>query len=146
LAALLPVFLAAAELTLSFPEEIPEASDVAGWERIEGRAELGVQSIDYVLYVDPRHPALYRLTRYRITLVTRNPEGREVRLQEEEKVVWNARPGVRVPLHCYALGDASQQQGRWRAVGPGSDEYRTAMMTVMHLYGHHRNQNQARVP
>jgi hypothetical protein len=145
LAALLSVPLAAAELTLSFPQEIPGAGDIAGWERIEGRAELGARSIDYVLYVDPRFPALYKITRYRITVVTRTPEGRELRRSEDETLVWNSRPGVREPLNCYTL-QPPQREGRWQRVPPSSDEYRVAMATAISVYAHQRRRIHAALP
>lgn len=145
LAALLPLSLGASGLTLSLPQELPEDRDFAGWERIEGRAEIGAQDISYILYVDPRYPALYRLTRYRITVVTRTAEGREMRSAEDEKLVWNSRPGIREPLRCYTL-QASPEPGHWNTVPSGSEGYRNALSTAVSLYQHHHRQLKAAIP
>lgn len=146
-AALLAAFLPASPtslelLTLSLPQGISEGQNVAGWEHFEGRAEIGSRDIAYVLYVDPRYPALYRLTRYRITVVTRTAEGPELRSTAEEKLVWNARPGVREPLVCYTL-QASPDPGQWQAVPVGSEGYRDAMSTAVGLYQHYQRQLEA---
>jgi hypothetical protein len=133
-----------AELTLSLPAEIT-AGDVAGWEQFEGRAAIGSQDIPYVLYVDPRFPAIFRLTRYQITVVTRTPEGRELRSTAEQILVWNSHPGSREPLVCYTL-HTSRSSGQWLAVPSGSESYRSAMTTAISLYQHYSNHRQAAAP
>jgi hypothetical protein len=143
-AAFSPGSATTAELTLSLPEEIT-ARDVAGWEQFEGRASIGSQDIPYVLYVDPRFPAFFRLTRYQITVVTRTPEGRELRTTAEQILVWNSHPGSREPLVCYTL-HGSPRPGQWLAVASGSESYRSAMTTAMSLYQHYSDHLHAAAP
>jgi hypothetical protein len=140
LAVLVPLSPSASELTLSLPEGLPGGDDVAGWEQFEGRAEIGGQDIAYILYVDPRYPALYRLTRYQITVVTRTAGGPDPRSAEDEKLIWNARPGIREPLRCYSL-QTSPKPRKWQTVSSDSDDYRSAMRTAMSLYNHHNHQS-----
>jgi hypothetical protein len=146
LAVLLPSSPRASELTLSLPDELSEGTDVAGWEQFGGHAAIGSQDIAYVLYVDPRYPALYRLTRYQITIVTKTAEGRDVRSVEDEKLIWNSQPGSREPLRCYTLLRASAEPSRWQPVPWDSEGYRNTMHTVVSLYQHHQRMLEGALP
>jgi len=135
---------AAPALAIYLPEGVPEAREAEGWERIEGEVASDSQRIDYALYVDPRYGALYVVTRYRITVISRMADGREERRPERETLIWNSRPGSREPLRCYDLQAPPAGEGRspgeWRRVPAGTDEYRAAMATAVRLYGHHAEQ------
>jgi hypothetical protein len=127
--------IGASEMAAFLPEEVPELGALARWERYDGRVK-GVEgrSISYVLYVDPRYQALYRLTRYRVTIVTRTAEGREERRHEAETLVWNSKPGSGEPLHCYTLTQDVDGPARWQTVAHGSEAYLQAMRTSIFIY------------
>lgn len=143
-----PFSYAASSLAIFLPEGVPQAREAEGWERIDGQMDAGAESIDYAFYVDPWHKALYAVTRYRITSITKTADGREERRRETEKLIWNPRPGSREPLACYELQPPVVGEGRseWRSVPAGSDAYQAAMMTAIRLYGHHARRRRAAEP
>src|SRR5207247_8734983 len=49
------------------PAELPDTVTVARWEKFAGQADMGDASVVYELYVNPVRPALYEITRYRLT-------------------------------------------------------------------------------
>lgn len=123
------------------PAELPDTTTIASWERFAGQADMGGDSVIYELYVNPRRPALYEITRYRLTTSTTGADGRTRRQQETEKVLWNSAPGTGEPLHCFewiaqrtwrTLWLASA--GEWRRMEPGSPAYRSAMGTAIRVY------------
>jgi hypothetical protein len=126
----------ASELILTVPDALHGFRDLAGLERFEGRADLGPMTIAYALYVDPRYPALYRLTHYRVTVVTRTADGRE-ETQADEILLWNDRPGAREPLHCYTLQRAVSSVAHWDRVASGTNAYQDALKTSIFIYGDH---------
>jgi len=138
--ALVPWRSPASEVSLGFPEGVLGGQDVSAWERIEGHAEIGSQSIDYTFWVDPRYGALYAVTRYKISVVEKGPDGREVRRPAGETLIWNSQPGSREPLQCYALAPAGETPGGWRRVAARSVEYGDAMKTAISLYKYHSTQ------
>ena len=123
------------------PAELPDTATIAGWEKFAGQADIGADSVVYELYVNPRRPALYEITRYRLTTATRGTDGRTRRREETEKVLWNSAPGTGEPLRCFewiarrtwsTLWLAGS--GEWRRVEPGSPAYNSAMGTAIRVY------------
>jgi hypothetical protein len=123
-----------------FPVEVPA---VAAWERIDGRVERTDGELRYALYVDPRFPALYRLTHYQ---VFEGPPGPETRRESRvEALLWNPTPGERRPLLCYrwraarkADADGPAREAGWRALESGSDEYKEEILRALEVYSVHR--------
>ena len=114
------------------PAELPDTATIAGWEKFAGQADIGADSVVYELYVNPRRPALYEITRYRLTTATS---------EETEKVLWNSAPGTGEPLRCFewiarrtwrTLWLAGN--GEWRRMEPGSPAYNSAMGTAIRVY------------
>ena len=142
LLAAVPGLGAAATLSVLFPADVaPNDQPTNEWQLIEGQVALGRSTASYVFYVDPRHPGLYRITRYRIRSVTVAADGQEVWSDEAEVLIWNARPGMREPLRCYVLGEAGTD--RWHPVVAGTDEYRLAMEHAVSLYFGHNARRSA---
>ncbi|PYQ06039.1 MAG: hypothetical protein DMF83_13260 [Acidobacteria bacterium] len=144
LAFLVPASAMAEELSRTLPRETPTAETLAAWERAGGQAEDGEQVVVYALFVNPLRPGLYEVTRFRIDRIEGRPGGRERRVKDTEKLIWNARPGTREPLLCY---ERTARRGwrtlwlrrwEWRRLAPGSAEYRAAMFTALRVYGLHR--------
>ena len=71
------------------PAELPDAATIAGWQRYAGQAQMGDSTVVYQLYVNPVRPALYEITRYRVTSTELGADGRRHSHQETEKVLWN---------------------------------------------------------
>lgn len=113
----------AGALDATLPPGVPDARSL-GWELVSGDVAKATDAARYEFYVNPRREAIYELVRYRFT---RN--GRE----ESEKVVWN-RPEIGQRPECYSR----EAGGRWRALTQGSVEYRDEMITLMRVYGLHR--------
>jgi len=134
----------AAELSRKLPPETPSAETLAAWERADGEAEDGPQVVVYSLFVNPRRPGLYEVTRFRVDRIEGRPGARPRRVKDTEKLIWNARPGTREPLVCWER--AAHRGWRtlwlrrwaWRRLAPGSAEYRAAMFTALRVYGLHR--------
>jgi hypothetical protein len=128
-------------LAEKLPAELPDSVTVGGWEKFAGKANMAEASVVYELYVNPVRPALYEITRYRLTTSTTGSDGRTRRNQETEKVVWNSAPGTKEPLQAFewiarrtwrTLWLATK--GEWRRMEPGSPDYRSAMKTAINVY------------
>ena len=133
-------FASASSLSVLFPPELTLGGQpAADWGSVEGRLTVNGNDVAYVLYVDPRHPGLYRITRFQVTTVSLASDGSEVRSAEAEVLIWNARPGVREPLRCYVLGPPDATGDAWRSVAAGSDEYRNALFNALSLYFGHND-------
>lgn len=126
------------------PAELPDAMTIAGWDRFAGQAQMGDASVVYELYVNPVRPALYEITRYRLTSTARDPDGRRRSRQETEKVLWNPATGRREPLRCFEwvakrtwkklwLGDP----GEWRPIKPSTPAYESEMRNAIRVYNLH---------
>ncbi len=144
LAALAPACASSTALTRSLPRAVPAAKTVAGWEGAAGEAADGGQVVVYELYVNPRRPGLYEITRFRLDRLEGGAEARKRRLGQTETLLWNAHPGAREPLVCYER--ASRRGWRtlwlrrwtWRRLDPGTPEYETAIVTALRVYAFHR--------
>jgi hypothetical protein len=137
---------AAHRLAARLPAELPDAVTVAGWERFAGQARMGDGSVVYELYVNPVRPALYEITRYRVTSEAKGTDGRTRRREETEKVLWNPAIGPREPLRCFEwisrrswrslwLGDS----GEWRRIEPSTPAYDSEMRNAIRVYALHND-------
>jgi hypothetical protein len=128
------------------PAELPDGATLAGWERFAGQAAMGDTSVVYELYVNPVRPALYEITRYRLTTTGTGSDGRSLSHEETEKVLWNAAPGTREPLRAFEwiakrtwrklwLGAA----GEWRRIDPKTAAYKSEMRTAIRVYALHND-------
>ena len=119
--------LASGPLSVDVPSGVPDGKRL-GWEQVTGAVDTATESLVYTFYVNPARQAIYEVARYRFVKVagaTRTPY--------TEKLVWNQYPsGGRGP-QCYAL-----EGGTWRTLERGSEEYRSEMGMMMHVYGVHR--------
>jgi hypothetical protein len=120
------------------PAELPDALTLAGWDRFAGQAQMGDAVVVYELYVNPIRPALYEITRYRLTSTARD------RRQQTEKVLWNPATGSREPLRAFEwihkrtwktlwLGDP----GEWRRIEPQTPAYESEMRNAIRVYQLH---------
>ena len=123
------------------PAELPDTVTISGWQKLAGQADMGDASVVYELYVNPRRPALYEITRYRLTTSTTSTDGRTRRHVETEKVLWNSAPGTAEPLHCFEwIARRTWRSlwlargGEWRRMEPGSPAYKSAMGTAIRVY------------
>jgi hypothetical protein len=146
-AALLAGCATTGSLAERMPAELPDDVTLSGWEKYEGTASIPPASVVYALYVNPARPALYEITRYRLTTSSTDADGRTRRHQETEKVLWNSDPGTSAPLRCFewiarrtwrTLWLATK--GEWRAMEPGTADYRSAMKMAIQVYAA-RNQS-----
>jgi hypothetical protein len=122
------------------PAELPDVT-LDGWEKYAGTADMPQASVVYELYVNPRRPALYEITRYRLTTSSTDAEGRTRRHQETEKVLWNSAPGTAVPLRAFEWIARRtwwtlwlSRKGEWRPMEPGTAPYRSAMRMAIQVY------------
>jgi len=140
-AAVLLLGCATHRLAERLPAELPDAMTLAGWDRFAGQAQMGDASVVYELYVNPVRPALYEITRYRLTSTARDPDGRPHSRQETEKVLWNSAPGTDVPLRAFEWIARRTwrtlwlvRKGGWRRMEPGTPAYRSAMKMAIQVY------------
>jgi hypothetical protein len=123
------------------PAELPDAVTIAGWQRYAGQGRMGESNVVYELYVNPVRPALYEITRYRVTSTARDADGRTRSHEETEKVLWNPATVPRQPLHAFEwitkrtwktlwLGDP----GKWRKIEPSTPAYASEMRTAIQVY------------
>jgi hypothetical protein len=123
------------------PAELPDAMTLAGWQRYAGEARMGDSSVVYELYVNPVRPALYEITRYRVTSTAQDADGRRRSHEETEKVLWNPATVPRQPLRCFEwiakrtwktlwLGEP----GKWRRIEPATPAYASEMRTAIQVY------------
>ena len=123
-----PAGVSRAPLTAEFPEGVPGPSERAGWEVITGDINREHDGVVYAFYVNPRYEGLYQITQFRIWSRT----GGKVD-QETEKLLWNAQPGVRTPLHLYA-----REGGTWQRIPAGTPPYDREIIHAINLYNLHR--------
>jgi hypothetical protein len=121
-------------LATTLPADLPSASVLADWERIEGGYETPTEQVRYLLFVDPARPALYRITQYRVRGRSGAPSA--------ETLIWNATPGRRVPLRCFAEERSRSwhtlwlvPHSSWRDVPPATSEFRGSMLRAIEIYG-----------
>lgn len=135
-------------LAEKMPAELPDTATIARWEKFAGQADIGADKVVYELYVNPQRPALYEITRYRLTTSTTGRDGRTRRHEETEKVLWNSAPGTREPLRCFewiarrTLWLAGS--GEWRRMEPGSPAYNSAMGNAIRVYAARNNESGTR--
>jgi hypothetical protein len=126
------------------PAELPDAMTISGWDRFAGQARMGEATVVYELYVNPIRPALYEITRYRVTSTARDRDGRSRSHEQTEKVLWNAAPGKREPLRAFEwitkrtwrklwLGAG----GEWRRIEPSTPVYDSEMRNAIRVYTLH---------
>ena len=133
LAALVAVAPAeAGEFSATIPTGVPNLAMLATWEKVTGDVQTATESVVYQLYVNPRRLALYEVTRYRVTRISRDAKGHETRDPGTEKFLWNAGGGEH--LHCFER----KAPGGWVRMEEGTPEYRWEMGMAMHVYGLHR--------
>lgn len=133
------------------PAELPDALTLAGWHRFAGRADMGDSAtVVYELYVNPVRPALYEITRYRVTRTTEDGEGRRSAREETEKVLWNPVSTTRQPLRCFEwVGTRSWRtlwladKGEWRRIAPATPAYDSEMRKAIRVYALHNERRAA---
>jgi hypothetical protein len=128
-------------LTARLPAELPDAATIAGWERYAGQGRMGDSTVVYELYVNPVRPALYEITRYRVTNTATGADGRSRSHQETEKVLWNPATVPRQPLRCFEwVTEKSWKKlwlggsGKWRPIEPATPAYKAQMETAIQVY------------
>lgn len=123
-------------LSRDYPPDGPRAADVALWSRVQGDVETAELRVLYELLTNPERPGLYAVTRYRVTrrsqVLPSGAAGDD--RTESEKLIWNARPGSREPLRCFARAD----DGTWRALAHDTPEFKREMGTAISIYMLHR--------
>jgi hypothetical protein len=138
---LLPLLLAATEsariLSGTFPEGVPSGKALVGWERINAEAETPTHHFVYELWVNPRRAALYEITRYRTWPSSSEESASASGVASAEILVWNSRPGQRVPVLLYERV-REESSWVWRAIEPNTDRYRAEIQRVIQVYGVHR--------
>ncbi len=129
----LPALAAAPDLQPAvFPSNLPSAAVLAGWEYVRGRGNVAADSVSYEMYVDPERQAMYVITRFSMERQVQTPAGLALRVYPET-LLYNARPGERVPLLSYERVGAG-----WKALTPGTPEYHASMMGALFVYDVHR--------
>jgi hypothetical protein len=131
-------------LTERLPAELPDAATIAGWERFAGEGSVGHSTVVYELYVNPVRPALYEITRYRLTSTETGADGRPRRHQETEKILWNPASVPTQPLRCFEWITRSSWKklwlgasGEWRRIEPSTPAYKSEMQTAVQVYNLH---------
>jgi hypothetical protein len=117
-----------APLATHYPSAVPDAATRKGWQAVQGTAEVADEGVIYAFFVNPAYEGLYQLTQFR---TWKRSNGLVV--EDTEKVVWNAQPGVRTPLLVFELVD-----GAWKSMPPGNAEYDRQIVTVIRIYELHR--------
>jgi hypothetical protein len=135
---------ASGRLAARLPAELPDAATIAGWERYAGRSRMGNGTVVYELYVNPVRPALYEITRYRITSTARDSGGQERAHEETEKVLWNPATTPRQPLRCFEwIAKRSWKKlwlgstGQWRRIEPATPGYDSEIRNAIQVYTLH---------
>jgi len=122
----------ASEHDASFARELPgDVSDVSAWEVVRGNFTSPGAAGRYAFYVNPRWQALYQLMRYRVRFTEDGDAA------PTEKVVWNRRPGERVPLLVWERV-AAREPAEWRALVPETAEYQVEMGRLLQILSVHR--------
>jgi len=136
-------------LSDSLPAGIPTAADRAGWQRIAGDYETDSEHVRYALFVDPARPLLFRVTQYRVTPRVSAPR-RAAAVGGVETVIWNAAPGTRAPLRCFAeqrpaapSGAGGPPLATWRDVSPATAEFVDSMRRAIEIYARVHSEGRA---
>ena len=123
-------------LSGTFPTDVPSGAAIVGWERFGGSATGPTgDRISYELLVDPKRPALYAITRYRIHAGrTSGPEN--------EMMIWFAR--VR-DTRCYhrVRVEGDRVAWEWRVVPSGTRVFNDAMSHARAVYELNRRREAA---
>lgn len=126
LLAVLPLLLveraAAADFVAPPPRSIV---GLATFQVLAGELASPRLNAGYRFYVDPARGALFTVMRYRV----RNPGSGDA---PTEKLVWNERPGQRLPLRCFEWVEASSG-GTWQELDPRSVAYSSEMRTLVRV-------------
>lgn len=124
-------------LSETLPFGLPSAAVRAVWERIDGHYETATEHVRYALFVDPERPVLFRITQYRVSR-RKGAAGYSRADDGTETVIWNATPGERGPLRCFATPAGGKRRRRapsvWRDVDPATDEFRANMGRAIQIY------------
>jgi hypothetical protein len=137
-------------LSETLPFDLPSAAVRAAWERIDGDYETTTEHVRYALFVDPEQPLLFRITQYRVSR-RKGAAGHSRPDDGAETVIWNATPGQRGPLRCFAEEAAGSARPRregatWRDVDPATDEFRAHMGRAIEIYNRVRREGRAGPP
>ena len=120
---------------------------IAGWERYAGQARMGDSAVVYELYVNPVRPALYEITRYRVTstaLGHRRPPA-----QPRGDGEGPLEPGHRRASPSAASSGSRRASwkklwlgasGEWRRIEPSTAAYKSEMRTAIQVYNLHNEQ------
>jgi hypothetical protein len=114
----------------------PGVVDVTGWEVVSGEFETTRARGAYRFYVNPRLQGIYQLMRYQVQLLIPASDLERSR-RSAERVVFVRQPGSREPLLCWEREPPGRSPA-WRAVRPGTDEYKLEMAMVMRVLEIHR--------
>ncbi len=121
----------------SFADNLPPGvADVSAWELVSGDFDTPQLRGGYRFYVNPERLAMYQLMRYRIQRLPSAAQAGDAALGAE-RVAYVRRPEVREPIQCWerqAPGTGSE----WRALVPGTTEYRTEMIVLTQVLAIHR--------
>lgn len=121
----------------SFSETLPPGiTDVSRWELVSGDFETPRIRGGYRFYVNPERVALYQVMRYRVQRLPFGSERGDAALGAE-RVVFVRRPGVREPIECWER-QAPGSPAEWRALDPGTAEYRTEVLVLTEVLAVHR--------
>ena len=123
-----PAGVSKSPLTVELPEGVPGPDARVGWEVVTGEINRERDGVVYALFVNPRYDGIYQITQFRIWS---RADGKVS--QETEKLLWNAQPGVRTPLHLYA-----REGTTWQRIPPGTPPYDREIIHAINLYNQHR--------
>ena len=134
-------------LSARLPADLPDAATVAGWQRFAGQAQMGDATVVYELYVNPVRPALYEITRYRVTSTALDTDGSRHSHEQTEKVLWNPATVPPQPLRAFEwIAKKSWKNlwpgssGEWRRIEPSTPAYESEMRTAIQVYNLHNQQ------
>lgn len=135
-AACLTLSCASARFVTFLPEALP---DISSWEKSHARAEFAGprRTVEYELYVDPQRPAVYSVTRYRITYAEA-AEQRASGQPEAEVLQWD-KDGRDVRRFVCSPRGIPRPAGpcRWREMVKGGSEYQAVMPALLKIYSLH---------
>ena len=126
---------------------MPDAATIAGWQRYAGQAQMGDSTVVYELYVNPVRPALYEITRYRVTSTDIDADGRRAQPRGDGE----GRSGTRPSRASRSAASSGSRRGAgrssgWarRGSGGGSSRpraaYKSEMRTAIQVYNLHNQQ------
>jgi hypothetical protein len=124
----------AASSSPNWPAGFPVVQ-VLSWETFKGAYDDGPRRVTYELYVDPAYLALYRVTRYIVSVV---PGGTGDEAPVLETVHFFASPGKGPPT-CYQRRVAPGAPRPWLLLEPGSPAYTAEMYRGIEIFYRHRD-------